>query len=112
VVQEKEVPEEIPEVKITEELLQKIKARLSKEGKVVVSGSEVGRPGTKEWDVSVPLLLCEIGLAKSHSDARRLIKQEAVHIDNRTIYENYEEHGTIKVGSIIKVGKRRWAKLV
>ena len=112
VVQKKELPEEIRQVKITEELLQKIKTRLFKEKGFVVSGRDVGKPETEEWDVSVPLLLCEIGLAKSHSDARRLIKQEAVHIDNRTIYENYEEHGTIKVGSIIKVGKRRWVKLV
>ena len=112
VVQRKELPEEIRQVKITEELLQKIKARLDKEGKFVVSGREVGKPETEEWDVSVPLLLCEIDLAKSRSDARRLIAQEAVHIDNRTIYKDYEEHGTIKIGSIIKVGKRRFVKLV
>ncbi len=112
VFQKRELPEEIRQVKITEELLQKIKARLFKEKGFVVSDREVGKPETEEWDVSVPLLLCEIGLAKSRSDARRLIKQEAVHIDNRTIYENYEEHGTIKVGSIIKVGKRRWVRMV
>ena len=112
VVQEKELPEEIQQVKITEELLQRIKARLFKEKGFVVSGRDVGKPETEEWDVSVPLLLCEIGLAKSRSDARRLIKQEAVHIDKKTIYENYEEHGTIKVGRIIKVGNRRWVSLV
>ncbi len=112
VFQKRELPEEIRQVKITEELLQKIKTRLFKEKGFVVSDREVGKPETEEWDVSVPLLLCEIGLAKSRSDARRLIKQEAVHIDNRTIYENYEEHGTIKVGSIIKVGKRRWVRMV
>ena len=112
VFQKRELPEEIRQVKITEELLQKIKARSSKEGKIMVAIRDVGKPETEEWDVSIPLLLCEIGLAKSHSDARRLIKQEAVHIDNRTIYENYEEHGTIKIGSIIKVGKRRWVQMV
>lgn len=112
VFQKRELPEEIRQVKITKELLQRIKARSFEEKGLVVSGREVGKPETEEWYVSVPLLLCEIGLAKSRSDARRLIKQEAVHIDNRTIYENYEEHGTIKVGSIIKVGPRRWVKLV
>jgi tyrosyl-tRNA synthetase len=113
VVQNKEVPEEIRQVKMTPELIEKIKARLSKEKKPVVSIKEVGKPETtREWDISVPLLLYEIGLAKSRSDARRLIAQEAVHIDNRTIYKDYEEHGAIKIGSIIKVGKRRFVKLV
>ena len=70
---------------------------------------EVGKPETEEWIVSVPLLLCEVGLAKSRSDAKRLIAQESVHIDNRTIYET---KANIKIGSVIKVGKRRWVKLV
>ena len=112
VVQRKEVPDEIREVKITEELLHKIKDRSFKEKGLVSSSSEVGKPETKEWHVSVPLLLCEIGLAKSRSDARRLIKQEAVRIDNRTIYEDYEEDGTIKIDSVINVGKRRFVKLI
>ncbi|MFC1980792.1 tyrosine--tRNA ligase [Chloroflexota bacterium] len=111
-VQEKQVPEEIPQVEITKELLQRIKARTFKENGFVVSSREVGKPKTEEWTVSVPLLLCEIGLAKSRSDARRLIKQEAVRIDNRTIYENYEERGSIKIGSVIQVGKRRWVQMV
>ena len=111
-VQRKELPEEIRQVKITEELLQKIKAASFKEKGLVSSSREVGKPETEEWYFSVPMLLCEIGLAKSRSDARRLIKQEAVRIDNRTIYEDYEEHGAIKIGSVIKVGKRRFVKLV
>ena len=69
----------------------------------------VGKPETEELIVSVPLLLCEIGLAKSRSDAKRLIAQEAVHIDSKTIYET---NSTIMVGSIIKVGPRRWVGLV
>ena len=111
-VQEKEVPEDIRQVKITPELLQKIKARLFKERGLVASGREVGKPETEEWHAPVPLLLCEIGLAKSRSDAKRLIAQEAVRIDGRTVYKDYEEHGTIKIGSVIKVGKRRFVKLV
>jgi tyrosyl-tRNA synthetase len=110
-VQRKEVPEEIPQVNITDELLQKIKARSLKEVGLVVSIREVGKPETEEWIVSVPLLLCEIGLAKSHSDAKRLIAQESVRIDNKTVYEN---RGNIRVGSniVIKVGKRRFAKVI
>ncbi len=111
VVQEKEVPEEIQQVKITEELLQRIKARSFKEVGLVVSIREVGKPKTEELIVSVPLLLCEIGLAKSRSDAKRLIAQESVRIDNRTVYE---KRGNIKVGSVIviKVGKRRFVRVV
>ena len=112
VFQKRGLPEEIEQVKITPELLQKIKARLVEEHKAVTRIKEVGKPETEEWIVSVPLLLCEIGLAKSHSEAKRLIKQEAVRIDGKTIYENYEEHEAIKIGSVIKVGKRRWVKLV
>jgi tyrosyl-tRNA synthetase len=112
VVQRKEVPEEIRQVKITEELLQKIKARLFKEEGFVGSIREVGKPETEEWFVSVPLLLCEVGLAESRGAAKRLITQEAVRIDGKTVYEAYQEHGAIKIGSVIKVGKRRWVKLV
>jgi len=111
-VQEKEVPEEIQQVKLTPELLQRVKARSFEEKGSVSSIREVGKPETEEWIISVPLLLCEIGFAKSRSDARRLIKQEAVRIDGKTIYDIYEEHSTIKIGSVIKVGKRRFAKVI
>ena len=113
VIQKKEVPEDIQQVKITKELLQRIKARSHEEKGFMGSIKEVGMPETtREWTISVPLLLCEIGLAKSRSDAKRLITQEAVHIDGKTIYTIYETHGSIKIGSIIKVGPRRWVKLV
>ena len=112
VFQKREVPEEIPQVEITKELLQKIKARSFKEKEIVASDREVGKPETEQWTVSVPLLLCEIGLAKSRSDAKRLIAQGAVHIDDRTIYETNGDNGDIRIGSIIKVGPRRWVKLV
>ena len=111
VVQKKEVPEEIRQVKITKELLQRIKASSFQENGFMGSIREVGKPETEEWIVSVSLLLCEIGLVKSRSDAKRLIVQESVHIDGRTIYAN-DTKGNIKTGSIIKVGPRRWVKLV
>ncbi len=109
VVQRKEVPEEIQQVKITEELLQRIKASSFQENGFKGSIREVGKPETEKWIVSVPLLLCETGLVKSRSDAKRLIAQESVRIDGRTIYET---KGNIKIGSIIKVGNRRFVKLV
>jgi tyrosyl-tRNA synthetase len=111
VIQKKEVPEEIQKVKMTPELLQRVKARSREEERFMVSIREVVKPETEEWSIIVPLLLCEIGLAKSRSDAKRLISQEAVRIDGKTIYEN-DTTCRIKVGSIIKVGKRRFAKIV
>ena len=110
-VQRKEVPEDIQQVKMTEESLQRVKARSLKEVGFVVNIREVGKPETEELIVSVPLLLCEIGLAKSRSDAKRLITQEAVRIDNKTVYEN---RGNIRVGSdiVINVGKRRFVRVV
>ena len=108
-VQRKEVPEEIRQVKMTEELLQKIKARSLNEQGFTLSTREVGKPETEQWSVSVSLLLCELGLAKSRSDAKRLIAQESVRIDNRTVYET---NSNIKIGSIIQAGKRRFVKLI
>ena len=109
VVQRGETPEEIQQVNITENLLKRIKARSSREEGLVSSILEVGKPETEEWIVSVPLLLCEIGIVKSISDAKRLITQESVRIDGKTIYET---KCFIKVGSIIRAGKRRFAKIV
>ena len=93
-------------------MLQKIRARSFEEKGFVSSVREVGKPETERWIVSVPLLLCEVGLAESRSEAKRLITQEAVRIDGKTVYEAYQERGAIKIGSVIKVGKRRWVKLV
>ena len=109
VVQEKEVPDEIQRVEITEDLLQRIKARSFTEKGFAGNTREIGKSETKAWIVSVPLLLCEIDLVKSRSDAKRLIAQESVRIDGRTIYET---NGNIKIGSIIKVGQRRWMQMV
>ena len=110
VVQNKEMPDEIRQVNITEELLQKIKGCKMTEDGFLAGIREVGSPDeTTEWVVSVPLLLCEIGLAKSRSDAKRLIAQESVRIDGKTIYET---NSNIRVGSIIKVGPRRWVQMI
>ena len=111
IVQQKEVPEKIRQVKITKELLQRIKARLSIEGKLLVEVAKVVPGGHyPEWYwVSTPLLLLETGLVKSRSEARRLIEQGAVVVDDNTVIE---VDWKIKIGSIIRVGKRRWLELV
>ncbi len=59
--------------------------------------------------ISLRDVLVEINLAKSRSEANRLIAQGAVSIDGEKISDNI---ATVKSGSIIKVGKRRFARLI
>ena len=54
-------------------------------------------------------LLVVTNLAKSRSEANRLIEQGAVSIDGEKISGNI---AIVKNGSIIKVGKRRFAKVI
>ena len=54
--------------------------------------------------------LAEAGLTKSRSEARRLLAQGAIEIDGKPVTEDLEI-AQIKKGSIIKVGKRRFAKI-
>jgi len=54
--------------------------------------------------------LTRAGLTKSRSEARRLLAQGAIEIDGKTITEDLEM-ARINKGGIIKVGKRRFAKV-
>jgi len=56
-------------------------------------------------------LITTAGFAKSASDARRLVKQEAVSIDGRKITDIAAEV-ELKDGAVLKVGKRRFGKIV
>jgi tyrosyl-tRNA synthetase len=59
-------------------------------------------------EVDLKDLLTAIKMAKSRSDAGRLIDQGAVSIDGKTVTVNTMK---IESGSIVKVGKRRFAKI-
>lgn len=83
VVQRKELPEEIEEFQLTA-------------------------------DMPISRLLVEAGRVASRSEANRLIQQGAVSIDGRK-FENAAEivaRGTATKGSIIKVGKRGYFKII
>jgi tyrosyl-tRNA synthetase len=54
--------------------------------------------------------LTKVGLTKSRSEARRLLAQGAIEVDGKPITEDIDV-STLKPGSIIKVGKRRFAKI-
>jgi len=54
--------------------------------------------------------LTKAGLTKSRSEARRLLAQGAIEADGKPVTEDIDV-STLKPGSIIKVGKRRFAKI-
>ncbi|MGD9116149.1 MAG: tyrosine--tRNA ligase [Dehalococcoidia bacterium] len=85
-VQNKEIPDEIEECRL--------------------SFKELGQDN---GDVDVSRLLVAAGMAKSRSEASRLIAQGAVTADGNKITTNT---AAIESGCILKVGKRRFARIV
>jgi tyrosyl-tRNA synthetase len=85
-VQQKETPDEIAECRL--------------------SFKELAPDG---GDIDISRLLVAAGLTKSRSEASRLINQGAVAADGNKITTNV---AAIKSGCIIKVGKRRFAKVI
>lgn len=79
VVQHKEAPEEIPDFRVA--------------GGVM----------------SIPQIMVDAGLAKSKSEAVRLIQQGGVELDGAKVSESSCE---VKNGDVLKVGKRRFVRLV
>lgn len=82
---------------------------------VVVGREQVfGRGPSGERALSVPALLVELGLARSRSEARRLLAQGGVRRDGRVVEGETEawtgpEEGI--VGSVWQVGRRRFARV-
>jgi tyrosyl-tRNA synthetase len=63
-----------------------------------------------DGEVWLPKLLVEAGLTESTSAARRLIKQQAVSLDNEKVLDT--EYSVQPAGEVlIKVGKRRFARI-
>ncbi len=87
IFKEKELPEEIVEKKVPAEIIKE-------DGKV--------------WAVR---LLTSLNLAQSSSEARRFIEQGGVKINDREI-KSVEEEVAISNGDILKVGKRRFVRLL
>ena len=97
VVQEKEIPEEIPEKRI--------------------SFKDLSPQQMETTGVYIPRLLVVIDFAKSLSEANRLIAQGAVSINGEKLTRN---SARLKIGSVIEVGdefvikagKRRFARVI
>ncbi len=64
----------------------------------------------KRNEISLIDLLFKLKLVSSKSEARRLIEQKAVDINKETIIDK-EKVVLPQTGMIIKVGKRKWAKI-
>ena len=85
-VRQKELPEDIPEVAVPADLLE--------DGKV--------------WIIS---LITHCQFAGSNSEARRLVAQGGVSIDGETVSDP-KTNIAPKAGMLLKVGKRKYARLV
>jgi len=79
-------------------------------GEVPEDIPEYSLPTDIEDKIYLPRVLKEAGLVKSMSEARRLIKQGAVSLQGEKIRQ--EEIGRPSPGSVLKVGKRRFLRLI
>ena len=88
-VQKREVPEEIPEHPLSFKKL---------------------APAVPLGQMDISRVLVDIGIVESRSEANRLIRQGAVKIDGKRIDNPITR--ALNDGSIIQVGKRRFAKVI
>ncbi len=122
VFQRREVPGEIIEVSVQELIKMHLKkqsemAKEAKGGKKIdeeelkesiltaaqwESGSRIYRP-------SITLILNELGLVKSRSEAKKLLVQGAVEVDGKKVFTDAVR---VECGSVIKVGKRRRVRII
>jgi len=121
VFQKREAPEEIPIFLVS---LQQLKAEAigqTSEGVPMSDRERIGstmmleatviRDGQEFPALIVPVafILPRVGLAKSRSEAKRLLEQGAVEVDGEKLTDNLLG---VYDGVIIKVGKRRFVKIV
>ncbi|MDP3988086.1 MAG: tyrosine--tRNA ligase [Candidatus Levybacteria bacterium] len=66
---------------------------------------------TTKTKMNIIDLLTESNLAPSRSEAKRLIEQKAVDIDNKVV-DNVREEIRLQNGMIVKVGKRKFSKIM
>ncbi len=69
------------------------------------------KQGDKEF-IDVSQILVETGLAQSRSEANRLISQGGTVIADEVVDNRLWPKEKVQSGSIIKVGKRRFAKVI
>lgn len=109
-----------------------VKARLAREIVSLYCGQEKAKKAEKEFErvfkerktpskvLKIPIkekqlnildLLVKTKLASSKSEAKRLILQKGVRIDNQ-VQQDWQKLIKIKKGTIIQMGKRKFAKII
>jgi tyrosyl-tRNA synthetase len=76
--------------------------------------SEVSLPedAVRDGKVWLPRLLTETGLVSSNGEARRLIEQGGVRVDDRVVTDASAEFGAAELsGVIVQVGKRKFLRI-
>lgn len=81
--------------------------RIFAEGEAPCQIKEVAISDSK---ISAADLLVKMGLASSKGEARRLVEQGGVAIDDRVL-KNLDEAIKVKKGMVVRVGKRRFVKV-
>jgi len=71
--------------------------------------AELDFGGADAIEVALPVLLHEIGAAASRAEAKRLVTQGAVRIDDAVVKALSAE---IRSGSVLRVGRRKWFRIV
>ena len=65
--------------------------------------------GSAAVEVALPVLLHDIGAAASRAEAKRLVSQGAVRIDDEVVNDQSVE---IRSGAVLRVGRRKWYRIV
>jgi tyrosyl-tRNA synthetase len=119
----RELPDEVPEVVFTEkDWIAVLDAAFKEQRELVLAGKKFDQLSDEEraeafpWitqsrfiRVSLPAFLVRAKLAPSKTEARRLIDARAVDVDGNVIGDI---SARVHVGSIIRVGKHRFARVV
>lgn len=65
--------------------------------------------GADAVEVALPVLLHDIGAAASRAEAKRLVSQGAVRIDDEVVQGQSAE---LRNGAVLRVGRRKWYRIV
>ena len=106
VFQKRKVPEEIPEYRLSFQQFENTGGALAYQNLGIKLAKRI-KDNSVFLDISA--VLFHLGMVKSRSEASRLVEQGAISIDGDRIPINI---APARSGSIIKVGKRRFAKVI
>ncbi len=65
--------------------------------------------GADSIEIALPVLLHDIGAAASRAEAKRLVSQGAVRVDDEVVKSQSAE---ISDGAVLRVGRRKWYRVV